>query len=71
MHKYAVKNPTIRKLRNRGWEPVYFSIDNGAEYVGWRVRVGSKYQYIFRQNADFSGTVRKFPLKTSKVEDIK
>jgi hypothetical protein len=71
MHKYAIKNPTIRKVKNRGWEPVYFWLDNSGEYVGWRVKVGTKHQHIFRQNADYSGTVKKFPLKTFKVRDIK
>lgn len=68
MHKYAIKNPTMRKVKNRNWEPVDVWLDGW--YAGWRVKVGTKYQHVFRQNADYSGSVKKFPLKTFKVRDI-
>jgi hypothetical protein len=69
MHRYAIKNPTQRKVRNRGWQPVSIWLDGW--YQGWRVKTGNKYQHIFRQNADYTGAIKKFPLKTKEVRNIK
>jgi hypothetical protein len=45
MHRYAIKNPTQRKVRNRGWQPVSIWLDGW--YQGWRVKTGNKYQHVF------------------------
>ena len=65
MSKYAIKNPTLRKVRNRGYQPVSVWVDGW--YSGWRVKTGRKYQHIFLITA---GKVKKFPVKTRIVQDM-
>ncbi len=65
MSKYAIKNPTLRKVKNRGYKPV--SVWLGGWYSGWLVKTGRKYQHIFLIT---TGTVKKFPVSTRAVRDL-
>ena len=65
MSKYSIKNPTLRKVRNRGYTPV--TVWLGGWYGGWVVKTGTKWQHIFLITTD---SVRKFPLDTNQVKLI-
>jgi hypothetical protein len=65
MSEYAIKNPTLRKVRNRGYEPV--TVWRGGWYSGWRVKVGTKWQYIYMIT---DSAVRKFPVNSRQVKSI-
>jgi len=43
---YYIKNPTIRKVRNRGWKPVTFHSDHGYT-SGWIYKEGTKWLYFY------------------------
>ena len=39
----AIKNPTIRKIRNRGWTPIRYQLpDNSGLRWGWQMGENSK-----------------------------
>jgi hypothetical protein len=65
MSKYAIKDPTMRKVLNRGYDPV--SVWMGGWYSGWRVKQGWKWQYIYLITL---GAVRKFPINSKKVKPL-
>ena len=48
MKKYKIKNATKRKVKNRGWTPVW--VWQSGWYAGWRVKTGTKLQHIFMQH---------------------
>ena len=41
-----LKNPTVRKVKNRGWEPVRWRSTDGV-YHGFIVRRGTKYLHCY------------------------
>ena len=65
MSKYLIKNPTMRKVKNRGYTPV--NVWRDGWYCGWVVKTGRKWQHIFliADNA-----VRKLPIGSRKVKPI-
>ena len=65
MNKYAIKNPTLRKVRNRGYEPVQVWL--GGWYCGWRVKTGRKLQHIFLIT---TGSVKRLPINCREVRDL-
>lgn len=44
--KHIIKNPTIRKVRNRGFEPVNWHHGEGVA-SGWIWKTGRKYLYFY------------------------
>ena len=42
--KTEIKNPTKRKVRNRGFTPVRYHHDSGI-HNGWIYKVGTKYNH--------------------------
>ena len=42
--KHLIKNPTIRKVRNRGFTPVRYHHESGF-HDGWIYKVGTKWTY--------------------------
>ena len=42
--KTAIKNPTIRKVRNRGFQPISYHHDSGI-HNGWIYKVGTKWTH--------------------------
>ena len=65
MKKYKIKNATKRKVKNRGWTPVW--VWQSGWYAGWRVKTGTKLQHIFIQHSE---SMKKFPLNTKLVKDM-
>ena len=66
MSKYAIKNPTMRTVRNRGYTPV--TVWKGGWYSGWLVKTGSKWQHVYV--IAHSG-IRRFPVNSREVKFIK
>ena len=64
--KYAIPDPTIPKVLERGYEPVWAW--KGGWYAGWRVKKGYKWQHIYLVTDD---AVRKFKLKTKEIKEMK
>ncbi len=46
MSAYAIRNPTRRKVLNRGWIPARYRTDEGA-FNGWVVKHGRKYIHFY------------------------
>jgi hypothetical protein len=47
---YKIKNPTLRKVKNRKFEPVIYHITNTKEcriVSGWIYKRGRKYLYFY------------------------
>ena len=65
MSKYAIKNPTMRKVRNRGYTPV--NVWKSGWYCGWIVKTGSKWQHIYIIS---DAAVRKFPINSRTVKPL-
>lgn len=42
---WFIKDPTIRKVRNRGWKPVTYHSDEGFT-SGWIYKEGTKWLYF-------------------------
>ncbi len=42
--KAAIKNPTIRKVRNRGFTPISYHHDSGI-HSGWIYKTGPKWTH--------------------------
>lgn len=42
----AIRNPTLRKVRNRGFVPVRYQTDGGF-YHGWIVKHGREYVHVY------------------------
>lgn len=42
--KVAIKNPTIRKVRNRGFTPISYHHDSGI-HNGWIYKTGTKWNH--------------------------
>ena len=42
--RHSIKNPTVRKVRNRGFTPVRYHHDTGVHH-GWIYKVGTKYNH--------------------------
>ena len=42
--KTDIKNPTIRKVRNRGFQPISYHHDSGI-HKGWIYKVGTKWTH--------------------------
>jgi len=42
--KVAIKNPTIRKVRNRGFTPISYHHDSGI-HNGWIYKTGPKWTH--------------------------
>ena len=59
-----IKNPTVRKVKNRGWAPVWYHSDFGWT-AGWVYKEGTKYHHFY------SPTLGKKRIpKTTKLEVI-
>lgn len=41
-----LKEPTLRKVRNRGWEPIAYRTDSGV-LNGWVVKRGRKWIHCY------------------------
>ena len=54
----AIKEPTIRKIKNRGWIPVQYHTETGFEY-GWIIDETPKYITIRMQGAEKNKRVPK------------
>lgn len=66
MSKYAIKNPTMKKVLARGYEPV--SVWLGGWYNGWRVKTGYKWQHIYVIS---TGTLKRFKVNDNSVKELK
>jgi len=42
--KHSIKNPTVRKVRNRGFTPVSYHHESGI-HNGWIYKVGPKWNH--------------------------
>ena len=42
--KFKIKNPTVRKVRNRGFTPVRYHHESGI-HNGWIYKVGTKWNH--------------------------
>jgi hypothetical protein len=61
---YFIKDPTVRKVKNRGWTPVWYHSDFGWT-AGWIYKEGTKYHHFY------SPTLGKKRIpKTAKLEVI-
>jgi hypothetical protein len=65
MSKHAIKNPTLRKVKNRGYKPVKVWLDGW--YNGWQVKEGRKYDHVFLVT---TGRVHRLPKSKRIVRDI-
>ncbi len=65
MSKYAIKNPTSRKVVNRGYRPVRVWLDGW--YNGWQVKSGRKYDHVHLIR---TGRVHKLPINKRIVRDL-
>lgn len=61
MSQYAIENPTMQKVLDRGYVPVKVWLDGW--YGGWKVKEGYKWQYIYVIS---TGTLKKFKAKEKK-----
>tara|TARA_R110000851_G_scaffold247175_2_gene399680 strand:- start:1458 stop:1682 length:225 start_codon:yes stop_codon:yes gene_type:complete len=62
---YIIKNPTVRKVKNRGFKPVWYFGKHGWS-AGWVFKEGTKWLYFY------SPTVGKKRLpKTTRLDPIK
>lgn len=44
--QYLIKNPTVRKVINRGFEPVIYHSEHG-QVSGWIYKEGREYLYFY------------------------
>jgi hypothetical protein len=51
MNEAAIKDPTIRKVRNRGFTPVRYRTELGVHH-GWIARRGTKWIYFYSVTED-------------------
>jgi len=61
MSRYAIENPTITKVLDRGYVPVIVWL--GGWYGGWLVKVGRKWQHVYVIS---TGSLKKFKVNDSK-----
>ena len=60
---YIIKNATKRKVKNRGFEPVWYYAKNGGWTAGWVFKRGTKWLWFY------SATIgkKRLPLNTKLV----
>jgi len=64
--QWFIKDPTVRKVINRGWRPVwYHSDDCGGNNAGWIYKEGRKWLYFYSP-----GLGRKRLPKNAKLTTI-
>lgn len=64
----VIKNPTVRKLKNRGLKPVWYRTNEGC-FTGWVEKRGRKWMY-FRFAADQTKR-KRIPLSEERyMEEI-
>jgi hypothetical protein len=63
--EWFIKDPTVRKVRNRGWIPVWYHSDFGNS-AGWVYKEGRKWLYFYSPSLG-----RKRLPKNAKLTPIK
>ncbi len=66
MAKIEIKNPTIRKVRNRGFTPVSYHTNRGI-HSGWIYKKGTKWVHAFFPSL---GRVRIAPNEMRFVKEL-